>query len=64
MSKRTIIRDPSQARANAYKKVDADGLAAVWEAIQTLSDNGIEIGPKCTKMLEIRSEIKAKAPKP
>jgi hypothetical protein len=63
MSKRTIIIDPSEAREAAYKKMDSDGLAAVWEAIQTLSDNGIEIGPKCTKMLEIRSEIKAKAPK-
>lgn len=64
MSKRTIIRDPSVARKDAYKKIDSDGLAALWEAIQTLSDNGIEIGPKCTKMLAIRSEIKAKAPKP
>lgn len=64
MSKRIFNIDPSKARQSAYKKVDSDGLAAVWEAIQTLSDNGIEIGPKCTKMLAIRSEIKAKAPKP
>ena len=64
MSKRTLIRDYSEARKRAYKKLDLEASAAIWEALEILSNGGIDIGPKATNILAKRAEIKAKAPKP
>ena len=64
MAKRTIQMDPDEARQKSYSIVDRDALSAIWECIETLSDGGIDVGPKCLAMLEVRRAIKEKAPKP
>lgn len=64
MSKRTITRDPKNARQTAYKDLEPEALSAIWEALELLSSNGIDIGPKALGILQKRAEIKAKAPKP
>jgi len=56
--------DPDDTRKKSYSKVDRDALSAIWECIENLSDGGIDVGPKCLAMLEVRQAIKEKAPKP
>jgi hypothetical protein len=64
VAKRTIQVDPDEARQKSYSIVDGDALSALWEYIENLSANGIDVGPKCLAMLEVRRDIKQKAPKP
>lgn len=63
MAKCVIKVDPVKARQEQYKKLDGDGLAAIWHALETLSNAGIDIGHKSTDMLEKRIDIKSKAKK-
>jgi len=63
MAKRTVQMDPDDTRQKSYSTVDRDALSAIWECIENLSASGIDIGPKCLAMLEVRRDIKEKAPK-
>jgi len=63
MGKRHIKVDPDQARAKLYELIDRESRSAIWEALKTLSDSGIDIGPKAEAILVKRSKIKTQAPK-
>ena len=65
MSKRTITRDPVIERQKAYRQLvqSKEGQEALWDALELLSTNGIDIGSKACKVLEKRSEIKRSIPK-
>ena len=65
MSKRTIIRDPSEARENCYKKLESTGEAqeALWEALGSLSKQGFKLGIKAEAILVKRAQIKRNCPK-
>lgn len=62
MGKRTIYVDPNNARREQYRKFDNDALSALWEVVELLSDNGIDIGPKATEVLVKRQKIKENCP--
>lgn len=65
MTKRTIIRDPIKERKKAYTELENSGEAqkALWDALELLTANGVDIGPKACKLLDIRSDIKKRIPK-
>ena len=63
MAKRTVQMDPDQARKKSYSVVDTAALSALWEVVESLSNNGIDIGPKATEMLAERQAIKERCPK-
>lgn len=65
MSKRAIIRDAQEERRKAYKKLETSGESpeAIWEALHLLQTRGLDIGPKASKILEKRSQIKKNIPK-
>ena len=63
MGKRNIYVDPDNARKAQYLTFDNDALSALWEVVEFLSNNGIDIGPKATEMLAKRQAIKERCPK-
>ena len=63
MSKRTLIRDPDNARKAQYRTFDNNALSALWEVVELLSNDGIDIGPKATEILAERQAVKERCPK-
>ena len=65
MSHRTITTDPTISRRKAYEKLEEEGSAqkALWEALETMKNNGIDIGEKADAMLTQRNQIKTSRPK-
>lgn len=65
MSKRYMNRDSSQERRKKYKELEVEGeaQAALWQALETLANQGINVGPKADAVLAKRSKIKSEAPK-
>ena len=64
MSRRKMNFDLDQLRSEEYKNIDADlAQEAVWEAMERLNDQNIDIGPKAARVLERRQKIKQKIPK-
>ena len=63
-TKRTIIREPGNARRDEYRKLEALGLAqeAIWEGFETLKAQGFDVGPKADAVLAERHRIKSNAP--
>lgn len=64
MSKRSIRLEPTKVRAMEYDRIPREEvLEAIWEALDCLRGQGIDVGPKATAMLDIRNTIKEKLPK-
>tara|TARA_Y100001954_G_C15776717_1_gene587414 strand:+ start:1516 stop:1713 length:198 start_codon:yes stop_codon:yes gene_type:complete len=65
MSHRTITTDPTISRRKAYERLEKEGSAqqALWEALATMKNNGIDIGEKADAMLTQRNQIKTSRPK-
>ena len=63
MGKRNIYVDPDNARKAQYRTFDNDALSALWEVVELLANNGIDIGPKATEMLAERQAIKERCAK-
>ena len=61
MSHRSIIRDTSQARRDAYRKLEESGeqSEAIIEALDMLAKGGQSLGPKFELLLQKRAAIKA-----
>jgi hypothetical protein len=65
MSHRNLVIDPNaqrQLRYNALPQSEVD--EALWEALATLSGEGIDLGVKAELMLARRLAIKSDVPKP
>ena len=60
MSHRNLTKDPIESRRHAYEKLEAEGIAqeAIFEAFQTLSDQGFSLGSKMEEVLGRRVDIK------
>jgi len=60
MSHKVMIFDVSAARKSEYEKMEVSGESqqAIWDVIQTLQDNGIDIGEKAATILTLRNQIK------
>lgn len=64
MSRRVLKPDPIEKRIEAYKALSEDERQeAMWEALQTLREHGMRLGPKAEAYLERRSSIKRNIPK-
>ena len=65
MSKRKINRDPALERKTQYKELENAGeaQAALWQALEMLSNQGINIGPKADVVINKRALIKSQVPK-
>lgn len=55
--------DPIDARKKQYAKRDAASLHAIWEALENLAEQGIEIGEVAQTELQERQKIKDTFPK-
>jgi hypothetical protein len=65
MSRRKIKRDTSEVRKLAYKSIDDNEVQeAMWEAMQLIKEQGIDVGEKANAVLKQRAEIKARLKKP
>ena len=62
MSKRFIQVDPTEARKRQYRSMEDTAMSAIWEALEKLADQGIDIGPKAAAIIATRKLIRAKAP--
>lgn len=60
MSHKVMIFDVSASRKSEYEKMEVSGESqqAIWDVIQTLQDNGIDIGEKAATILTLRNQIK------
>lgn len=64
MSQRNLELDPAKHRAKAYCDLSQNEVnEALWEALQTLKSNGLDIGSKANTVLAIRAQIKLNIPK-
>ena len=65
MSRRTINFDPAEARRDEYVKLEDTGemQAALWDALEHLKNQGVDIGVPAQAMLGKRQKIKDKFPK-
>jgi len=65
MTKRHFTQDSLRARRKGYNQLDELGEAqqAFWGMIESLKEQGLDIGPRAEKMLEKRAEVKRRAPK-
>jgi hypothetical protein len=65
MSKRSIFRNVTDSRRKAYSALETSGESqqALWQALQALTEQGIDLGPKAAIIIEKRANIKKRAPK-
>lgn len=65
MSHRDLTKDPIDSRRHAYEKLETGGAAqeAIFEAFQTLANQGFVLGDKMEDVLSRRQAIKASRPK-
>ncbi len=65
MSKRKISRDPTLERRTQYMELEDSGesQAALWQALEALASQGMDLGPKVGAILGKRSLIKGSVPK-
>jgi len=65
MSHRDLTKDPIDSRRHAYEKLETEGAAqeAIFEAFQTLANQGFVLGDKMEDVLSRRQAIKASRPK-
>lgn len=65
MSHRVLTRDAGESRRQAYRELETSGKAqeALWEALETLASQGIDLGPKAAEVLSERAQIKRSMPK-
>ena len=59
------ILTPVLERKLEYQKLETSGeaQAALWEALNILWADGVDLGPKASKILDKRSDIKKRIPK-
>lgn len=65
MSKRFIQRDVSEARRTEYQKLETVGESqkAIWDALEVLHEQGVDIGALAQAVLVKRGAIKQRVPK-
>ena len=66
MSRRKLNRDPAQMRQRAYEDLNQNTNEleeALWEALAHLHAQGIDLGPKATRVVMKRHQIKTRFPK-
>lgn len=65
MTKRHIEKNPSTTRRIEYRKLEETGeaQAALWQALELLTDQGISLGDKAAVILDKRQKIKGRIPK-
>lgn len=64
MPRRDLDFDMDDLRRTAYKDLNDDTAEeAIWEAFESLSEQGVNIGPKARAILNKRQKIKQKLPK-
>jgi hypothetical protein len=65
MSQRKLVVDMNLKRQEAYSKLPTAVLQeALWEALETLQNAGLDVGAKAQDVLASRNAIKQKIPKP
>lgn len=64
MSRRNLEFNIDNLRRKAYKDLNTDLIEeAMWEAFESLSEQGVNIGHKAKNILNERKIIKQKLPK-
>jgi hypothetical protein len=65
MSRRQIQRDASVVRRERYRELETEGeaQAALWQAIEILQKQGIDVGEKARAVIAKRNAVKESVPK-
>ena len=64
MSKRTLVQDAGESRKVEYEAISqAESQEALWEALDSLSAEGLSLGVKAEAVLAKRQAIKIARPK-
>ena len=57
MSTRNMTFDPEEARDALLFIIEENGTDAIWSALATIYDAGIDIGPKATAIITQRKAV-------